>query len=299
MISPNVCAISTVRRSPLSRWTTIRVGGPADEMVFPRTTEEVAALVASRADRGLAWRALGRGSNLLVEDAGVRGTVIHTGELTGLRFGDGGTVTAGAGIATSVLLAEAMRRRLGGLECLVGYPATVGGAVRMNAGGRWGETGARVESVVVVDAVGEVRTLTAADCRFAYRRSALAGTVVTEATFRLPEVDVPAYRSRIREILREKAAAQPLREASAGCVFKNPAGASAGRLVDECGLKGRSRGGAAVSEIHGNFVVNRGGATCDDVLRLVDDVRREVERRAGVVLETEVEVWRNHVPGAA
>jgi UDP-N-acetylmuramate dehydrogenase len=299
VISRNVCAISTTRRSPLSRWTTIRVGGPADEIAFPRTTEDVAALVARAAARGEPWRALGKGSNLLVDDGGVRGVVIHTRDLDRVRFGAGGRVTAGAGVKTSVLLGQALRRGLGGLECLVGYPATVGGAVRMNAGGKWGETGARVESVVVVDEAGEVRTLAAPECRFGYRTSAFARSVVAEVTFVLPEVDVAAYRERIRAIHREKAAVQPLREASAGCVFRNPAGTSAGRLVDQCGLKGRRRGGAAVSEVHGNFVVNRGGATSDDVLRLIEDVRREVERRAGVVLAMEVEVWRDHVPAVS
>jgi UDP-N-acetylmuramate dehydrogenase len=296
VISPNVCAISTARSSPLSRWTTIQVGGPADVLAFPRTVEEVASLVADASAREVPWRVLGRGSNLLVDDAGVRGLVVHTRGLDRLRFEDGGRVVAGAGLSTSVLLGAAQRRGLGGLECLVGYPASVGGAARMNAGGRWGETGARVESVVVVDGEGEVRTLSAEECRFAYRTSALSRVVAAEVTFVLPEVDVRAYRERIHAIHEEKAAAQPLADASAGCVFRNPPGNSAGRLIDACGLKGRVRGGAMISQVHGNFVVNRGGATCDEVLGLIDEVRAEVDRRMGVVLETEVEVWRNHVP---
>jgi UDP-N-acetylmuramate dehydrogenase len=277
--------------APLSAYTTLGVGGPADEMAFPRTAEEAAAVVRRCAARDVPWRALGQGSNLLVDDAGVRGVVVHTRELRTLRFGPDGRVTAGAGLPTSVLLAESRRRGLGGLECLVGYPASVGGAARMNAGGRWGETGARVEEVVAVDPSGEIVRLSAADCAFGYRRSSLGRRLVVEVVFRLPEVDPAPYRTRIESIHREKSAAQPLSEPSAGCVFRNPAGASAGRLIDEAGLKGRSLGGAMVSTVHGNFIVNRGGAAAADVLRLIDAVRDEVLRRFGVTLETEVEIW--------
>lgn len=299
MISRNVCSISTDRSSPLSGWTTLGVGGPADEMAFPRTVDEAASVLRSCGDRGLPWRALGRGSNLLVDDAGVRGVVISTRDLRNLRIGRDGRVTAGAGLPTSVLLAETLAAGLGGLECLVGYPASAGGAARMNAGGRWGETGAVVEEVVAVDAAGEVRTLSAAECAFGYRRSALGAYLVVEVVLRLPEVDAAAYRARIDAIRREKAAAQPLGEPSAGCVFKNPPGGSAGRLVDAAGLKGHAIGGAMVSTVHGNFIVNRGGASSADVLRLIDRVRDEVLARFGVELEQEVEVWRDHVPAAA
>lgn len=299
MISPNVCAISTTRRSPLSRFTTMRVGGPADAIVEPRNAEEASAVVRDCARRGVPWRVLGMGSNVLVDDAGFRGVVIRTERMAGFRVGERGLVVVGAGLKTSVLLAEALRLGLGGLACVVGYPASVGGAARMNAGGRWGETGARVESVVVVEPDGAVRTLSAAECGFGYRRSTLGGRLVVEVALRLPEVDVRACREEIRAIHREKAATQPLREPSAGCVFRNPEGNSAGRLIDACGLKGRARGGAMVSTVHGNFIVNRGGATAADVLALIDDVREEVERRMGVALRTEVEVWRNDVPAPA
>ena len=299
MISRNVCAISTNRSSPLSEWTTLGVGGPADEMAFPRDAEEAACVLRACGDRGLPWRALGRGSNLLVDDAGVRGVVISTRDLRSIRIGRDGRVHAGAGLPTSVLLKQTVAAGLGGLECLVGYPASAGGAARMNAGGRWGETGAEVEEVVVVDAAGEIRTLSAAECAFAYRRSSLGAVLVVEVVFRLPEVDVPAYRARIDAIRREKSAAQPLGEPSAGCVFKNPPGGSAGRLVDAAGLKGHVLGGAMVSTVHGNFIVNRGGATAADVRRLIDHARDEVLRRFGVELEQEVEVWTNDVPAAA
>jgi UDP-N-acetylmuramate dehydrogenase len=300
VISPNVCAISTDRSSPLSERTTLGVGGPADTLAFPRTADEAAALLRHCSATGTPWRALGRGSNLVVADEGVRGVVVSTERMRTLKILPDGRVRAGAGLPTSVLLAETRKRRLGGLECLVGYPATVGGAARMNAGGRWGETGQRVESVTVVDEAGEIHTLPAADCAFGYRRSALGRVLAVEVEFRLPDVDPAEYAERIGAIHREKSAAQPLAEPSAGCMFRNPPGASAGRLIDAAGLKGHAVGGAMVSTVHGNFVVNRGGARADDVLRLVERVRDEVLRRFGVELVLEVEVWGpGHVPAHA
>ncbi len=291
MILPHDFTGSTAKSSPLNAWTTLRVGGPAEVLCFPDTAEDVQRVIRRCADEDVPWRLLGRGSNLVVSDAGVRGVVIHTRRLRTLRIADDGRVTAGAGLATSVLLRAAMRRGLGGLEAVVGYPSSVGGAARMNAGGKWGETGARVESVTAIDAAGEARTFSADACGFAYRTSSLGRFAVVEVTFRLPEVDMPAYRRRISAIQEEKAAVQPLSEPSAGCVFRNPPEHHAGRLVDACKLKGETVGGAAVSQRHANFIVNRGGATADDVLRLADRVRAEVQRRAGVPLELEVEVW--------
>jgi UDP-N-acetylenolpyruvoylglucosamine reductase len=289
---------SITRSSLLSPLTTLRVGGPAD-LAAPRSADEVRLLLEWCAETQTPWRVLGRGSNLLVSDEGVPGVVLHTRAMNWMTFGDRGggregddvEVTAGAGLRTSVLLGRTRERGLGGLECLVGYPATVGGAARMNAGGRWGSTGERIEKVRAVGPGGALREMSVEECRFAYRSSALADHVVVEVVLRLPRVDVVAYRRRIEEIHREKAATQPLDAHSAGCVFKNPPGASAGRLVDECGLKGARVGGAEVSRVHGNFIVNAGGATAADVLELIDRVREAVLRRAGVLLELEVEVW--------
>ena len=291
MISPSDCVHSTVKSSLLSDWTTLRIGGPADVMCFPRTIVELRALLAHCRDAGTAWRMLGRGSNLLVRDGGVRGIVVNVRAMRWIVFGEGGLVRAGAGLPTSVLLAQARARGLGGLESIVGYPATVGGVARMNAGGKWGYAGYRIESVTVVTRDGDVREVERNECGFAYRTSALAGVAVAEVAFRLPQVNLREYGGRIAAIIAEKSGAQPLSEASAGCVFRNPPGESAGRLVQECGLKGLARGAAQVAEVHGNFVVNRGGATAADVLALIDQVREGVERRAGVQLELEVEVW--------
>ncbi len=284
---------ATVADAPaLSALTTLGVGGPADVLCRPADARGVRrALAAARAE-GSRWRVIGRGSNLVVDDAGVDGWVLDLRRLRALVVQDDGRVVAGAGLPTATLLGETRRRGLGGLECLVGYPATVGGAVRMNAGGRWGVVGARVASVVAIDRVGNVHTFDRAACRFGYRTSALADHVIVEVHLRLPRVDGVAYRRAVEEIHREKASRQPLCLPSAGCMFRNPDGISAGLLVDRAGLKGRRRGGAQISEVHGNFVVNRGGATASDVLGLVDDARSAVARVHGVDLTLEVEIWR-------
>jgi len=283
------------RCPPLARYTTLGVGGRPEVFAAPRDLTGLRELLGRLADAGLPWRVLGRGSNVVPCDGRVPGAVVHTAALRSLVVEDHGgdevAVRAGAGVPTSVLLSTALRRGLGGLESLVGYPATVGGAARMNAGGRWGEAGDRVESVQVVEEGGRVRTLDRAACAFGYRTSALGRAVVAEVTFRLPRADPVELRRRVEEIQREKAAAQPLGQPSAGCTFRNPPGISAGRLLDELGLKGRRVGGAEVSSRHGNFIVNRGGATAQDVLRLAESLREEVERLAGVVLELEVEAW--------
>jgi UDP-N-acetylmuramate dehydrogenase len=286
------CAVSTRRSSPLSRWTTLGVGGPADLLFLPESPRELEEVVGVCRDRSLPWRALGKGSNLVVADEGVRGAVIQTGGLRTLEFGPDGLVTAGAGLPTSVLLAQTRRRGLGGLECLVGYPATAGGVARMNAGGRWGFAGDRIEGVHVVDPAGRLRRIAAEDCGFGYRTSLLGDHVIAAVEFRLPHVDPVLYRGAVERIHAEKARVQPLDRKSAGCMFKNPAdGPAAGKLVDELGLKGHSRGGAMVSTRHGNFIVNAGDARAVDVLDLVDEIRTTVERETGLVLELEVEVW--------
>ncbi len=290
MISRTDCAPSIVKSSRLS--TTLGVGGPADVLCRPVDVQGVRDAIASAVGEGRAWRVLGRGSNLLIDDSGVDGWVLDLRRLDAITFGDDGLVSAGAGVRTSVLLGATRRRGLGGLECLVGYPATVGGAVRMNAGGRWGSTGDRIESVVVVEPDGTLREIDHTDCAFGYRTSAFAESVVVEARFRLPRVDIEAYRAAVEEIHRSKAAAQPLQMRSAGCMFRNPEGLSAGRLVDQAGLLGLRHGDAEVSRVHGNFVVNRGKATAEDVFRIIDEVRATVDRVHGVALRLEVEVWR-------
>ena len=223
---------------------------------------------------------LGSGANLLVRDEGVRGAVI---KLTHLNRRDGLHVQAGYNLAR--LVKDTAAEGLAGLECLAGVPATVGGAVRMNAGGRHGETADSILYVDVMTPDGEIQRLKKPEVGFRYRGNDLGARFVLAAGFGLRPDD--GVRERFDSIMGDKKKSQPLGSHNAGCMFKNPAGGSAGRIIDQCGLKGERVGGAHVSGKHANFIVNDGSATASDVLRLVEVIRGRVP----VALELEVLVW--------
>jgi UDP-N-acetylmuramate dehydrogenase len=265
---------------PLAPFTTMKVGGPADYFVEPRSPEDLASVFRAASDCGLPVRILGSGANLLIRDEGVRGVVVR---FTHLNRRKGLHVEAGYNFAR--LVKETAAEGLGGLECLAGIPAQVGGAIRMNAGGRHGETAAAVDYVDVMTPAGELRRLTREQVGFRYRGTSLGDAVVLAAGFYLLPAD--GVRERYEDVLAQKKTSQPLGTHNAGCMFKNPPGGQAGRIIDECGLKGLRVGNAHVSEKHANFIENDGGATAADVLRLVDLIRA----RAPVPLELEVLVW--------
>ncbi|MHC4471122.1 MAG: UDP-N-acetylmuramate dehydrogenase [Planctomycetota bacterium] len=281
------------RAYPLERLTSLRVGGPADRLVFPESEAELRDVLASASDEGLYVRALGGGKNLLVDDRGIGGVVISLRRLAGLRF-RGDLAIAGAGLSLPRLLGRTVAMSLGGLECLAGIPGTVGGAVRMNAGGAHGAIGDRVAWVRALTRTGEPLHIDRRTCGFGYRKSGLCGLFITEVALRL-EPRAARLRSRIREIFESKRATQPLSAASAGCLFKNPhlpGGESAGWLLDRVGVKGLARGGAVFSTRHANFLTNRGGATFKDMTTLIAEAHRRVLERYGVDLAMEVEIWR-------
>jgi UDP-N-acetylmuramate dehydrogenase len=244
---------------------------------------------------------LGLGANLLIGDEGVDAMVIRLSDPAfervdwdrpaGLQSDDPVTVTVPAGADMYHLIADAVRRGLGGLESLAGIPGTVGGLLRMNAGGRFGNICDVVNAVDVVDADGQPRVMNREQAGFRYRGSDLAGTVICGATLVLKPGDPRRLRDRFKEIWESKKKTQPLSDNSAGCVFKNPPDGSAGSMIDQAGLKGRRVGGAVVSEKHANFIVTEAGATARDVLNLIGIIRREVADRFGVELETEVQLW--------
>jgi UDP-N-acetylmuramate dehydrogenase len=272
--------ISVRLDEPLGPYTTMKVGGPADYFVEPRSAEELADAFRAARECELPVRILGSGANLLVRDAGVRGVVVR---LTHLNRRVGLHVEAGYNF--SKLVKETAAEGLGGLECLAGIPAHVGGAIRMNAGGRHGETASAVRYVDVLTPGGELRRLTREQVGFRYRGTSLGDAVVLAAGFELPPAD--GIWDRYNDVLSQKKNSQPLGTHNAGCMFKNPPGGQAGRIIDECGLKGLRVGNAHVSERHANFIENDGGATAADVLALVDRIRA----RAPVPLELEVLVW--------
>jgi UDP-N-acetylmuramate dehydrogenase len=277
----------------LADYTTIRIGGTARFFVEPGSAEEVARVLKEVCDARLPCRILGGGSNLLVSDAPFAGVVLHPVRLNRVEF-CGSTVTAGAGTSLASLISKTTGAGLQGLETLAGIPGQVGGAVAMNAGGRFGEIGPFVESVELATPEGKLVRASGADLRFAYRHSEIpAGHAVVGVTLRLSHGESAPLRRRAGEILKEKNAAQPTTAWNFGCMFKNPSGRSAGRLIEACGLKGASCGGARISPLHGNFVENLGSASTRDVLELIESAEREVLRQHGVALEREVRVWNS------
>lgn len=278
----------------LADHTWYRLGGPARWLATPRDEVELATLINRCADAGIAWRVLGRGANVLVNDAGFAGTVFKlTGPLFEQVTYNRETATAGAGVDFPKFVRETLTRGLVGLEALAGVPGTLGGIVRMNAGGRYGEIGQFVRDVKVLDVdCGEVMTRSADEVGFAYRRTNLGRAIVLSARLALQAGDAAAALARHKAIWNEKHANQPpLSVRSAGCIFKNPPGESAGRLLERAGLKGVRVGGAEISAKHANFIVAHPGASARDVLELASLAMDRVWNETGVKLEMEVEVW--------
>ena len=279
---------------PMSRYTTFRIGGPAALMALPKTAGEAKAAVKTARELGIEPFFLGNGSNLLVADEGYPGFIIKlTWDFDGIREVNRGLETGGA-VLLSRLSNALVGRGLTGLEFAGGIPGSVGGAVTMNAGAYGGEMAQVLESVTFLDEAGEVCTLPVSECGFGYRKSIFSQRkcLILRARFRLEQGDGYAIKARMDELTAKRREKQPLEYPSAGSMFKRPPGHFAAALIDQCGLKGLTVGGAQVSEKHAGFVVNRGGATCADVLELVDRVKEEVLRQTGVELEMEVKVLR-------
>jgi UDP-N-acetylmuramate dehydrogenase len=282
---------------PLAAHTTWRIGGPADLLVEPASREDLCAAIRWAAERGVPWRILGNGSNLLVPDEGVRGLVVRVRRVLDAVRVEGGRVEAGAGASLPAVSKLCASRGLQGLEFGAGIPGTVGGAVVMNAGWHEFEIGSVVRSVEFLEPDGASRTFDKEACGFGYRRSAFRGRpgVVLGAVLELVPGDRIAVESRLEGFASSRKANQPTERPSCGSVFLKPAGDFAGRLIEAAGLKGMRVGGVEVSRKHANFFVNVGNATCSDVLQLVERVEREVESRFAVKLEREFELWE---PGA-
>jgi len=274
---------------PLSRHTTWRVGGPARRFYRPADREDLLCFLrALDAGEPLLW--LGLGSNLLVRDGGFKGTVIATqGRLRRMAWPEPRRLYAEAGVACAKIARTAARAGLCGVEFLAGIPGTLGGALAMNAGAFGGETWRQVEAVETVDRHGVVRRREPADFEIGYRQvGGPPGEWFLAAELNLQEGDSLATQREIQRLLERRAATQPTRQASCGSVFRNPPGGYAARLIEGAGLKGLSIGGAQVSPKHANFIVNTGAARAEDIERLIEEVRRVVETRSGIRLETEV-----------
>jgi UDP-N-acetylmuramate--L-alanine ligase/UDP-N-acetylenolpyruvoylglucosamine reductase len=276
---------------PLSKHTTLRLGGPAQFWVEPETEDGFARLVKFTTERGIPLFVIGRGSNLLVRDGGIRGVVAHLsrGEFKRLEVREG-KLHAGVGVKQKELAHAARDARIGGFEWFEGIPGEVGGALRMNAGAMGGETFRQVVSVRFVDPQGNFHMKTPAEMDVRYRHcGTLEKNYAVSATFRGVPSTAEEIERKLDESMQKRRSSQP-KESSAGCIFKNPEPCPAGKLVDELGLKGARVGGAKVSEIHGNFLVNDHNATAADVLALIDQVKAKALAARGIVLETEVQI---------
>lgn len=276
---------------PMSRHTTFRVGGPADAMFLPESGEQVAAALKAAQSAGVPAYVIGNGSNLLVKDGGIRGLVIVLGEGMSAVSREGNTITAQAGASLARVAAFAQSEGLSGLEFASGIPGTLGGGCAMNAGAYGGQlSDCLVDAQVLMG--GEARTLSAAEMEMGYRttRPLREGGVVLSARFALTADDPGAIGTRMKELNARRRDKQPLNYPSAGSTFKRPEGHFAGALIEGAGLKGRSVGGARVSEKHAGFIINTGNATAADILGLIRLVQAEVREKYGVELETEVRI---------
>jgi len=277
---------------PLSECTWYGLGGKADYFITPTTLAEL-KVVVDRCDRNkISMHVLGSGSNLLVNDDGIRGAVIKLqgGEFDKAEF-KGETLTAYAGVNLGKLVLECVRRGLGGMETLTGIPGSVGGAVKMNAGGNFGDIGTSVESVTLMDKHGEVFEKAKPELVFNYRQVNITAKFILSATINLVESDPEQMLKTTKEIWIYKKNSQPLNTKNSGCIFKNPRGMSAGALIDRAGLKGLQIGGAQVSEKHANFIIAHKGCKSSDVMRLIEAVSERVKENFDIDLEREIEIW--------
>ena len=283
---------SVLQNEPMSAHTTFRIGGPADYFVTPTSAEEIGNVIETCRKRDVPYYVMGNGSNLLVGDKGFRGVIIQIFKAMKEIRVEGNRIYAQAGALLSKVAAAACEAELTGIEFASGIPGTLGGAVRMNAGAYGGEMRDVVERVLHVTPEGEESSASGEALEFAYRHSRYTGTrdVITGVEFRLEPGDLAQIAAKMEELMGRRKEKQPYDMPSAGSVFKRPQGAFAAALIEECGLKGRSVGGAQVSPKHAGFIVNTGGATCQDVLDLVGQVQEEVYEKKGIRLEMEVRV---------
>ncbi len=277
---------------PLAPLTWYKIGGPARWLVRPRSVEELQAASLRCMENGIPIYVLGLGANLLVGDQGVNAAVFRLDDESWKRIEiKPNGVEVGAGVDMQKLVLRCVRQGLGGIECLSGIPGTIGGGVRMNAGGKFGDIGGVVTRVTVMDTSGTVFDRLKDDLVFDYRSTNIAAKFILGATLELEEDDPDRILRKTKEIWMFKKNSQPLNTKNAGCIFKNPRGLSAGALIDNAGLKGLQVGGAEVSFKHANFIVAHPGCKADDVLKLIKIIKEKVYDRNQVALETEVQVW--------
>lgn len=277
---------------PLGKSTWFGLGGSADYFIQPQNTDQLADVAKRCGENNIAIKVLGFGSNLLVHDKGVKGAVV---KLSGSEFAkvefNGDILTAGAGADLNQIVLDCVRKGLGGVETLAGIPGSIGGAVRMNAGGHFGDFGSAVESVTLMGSEGNIFERAKPELSFDYRSTNVTAKFILGAKIKLCQADPQQLLKTVKEVWIYKKNTQPLNTKSAGCVFKNPRGMSAGAMIDRAGLKGAKIGGAVVSEKHANFIIAEDGCKSSDVVALIEKVRKNVKEKFNVQLELEIEIW--------
>lgn len=276
---------------PMIKHTSFRAGGAAEWFVIPEQAEELKAVLAACKKADTPWYVIGNGSNLLVSDKGFPGVIISTAKFDRLEV-NGTEITVGAGVMLSKLANTAYKAGLTGLEFAAGIPGTVGGACVMNAGAYGSEMKNVLKNVTVLTAEGNVETLPAEELKLGYRTSVIPkkGYLVLEAVVSLTEGNMEEIKAVMDDLAFRRKDKQPLEFPSAGSTFKRPEGYFAGKLIEDCGLKGFSVGGAQVSEKHAGFVINKGGAKANDIYCLCKEVEKKVQAEFGVSLEMEVKL---------
>lgn len=276
---------------PLARFTWYRIGGPARWLVRPNSIEDLQEATRRCVESNIRAYVLGL-VNLLVSDAGVDAAVFRfDADFCGKVEFTKDEVQVGSGVDMQKLLLRAIRQGRAGIECLAGIPGTMGGGIRMNAGGKFGDIGSIVQSVQVMDAQGHVYDRLKDDLVFDYRTTNISAPFILGATLALDEEDPDRILRRTKEIWMYKRNTQPLNTKNAGCIFKNPRGLSAGALIDQAGLKGLRVGGAEISAKHANFIIAHPGCTAEDVMSMIKLIREKVFDRNQIHLESEVQIW--------
>lgn len=279
-----------LEEEPMKKHTTFRIGGPAEYLILPQTTEEIADVIKLCRQEEIPWYIVGNGSNLLVADEGVHGVVIQLLRNFNQIQVEGCQIRMQAGAQNAAVAKRALDASLTGFEFAAGIPGTIGGAVVMNAGAYGGEMKDILKEVTVLDPNGMIRTIPAEELELGYRTSIIArkGYVVLEAVIVLKTGDPKEIKAAMDELKEKRVTKQPLEYPSAGSTFKRPEGYFAGKLIMDAGLRGFSVGGAQISEKHCGFVINKGNATAKDVTELMDETKKIVMEKFGVALEPEV-----------
>ena len=278
-----------IKNEPMSKHTSFKIGGEADYFVTVKSTDELLAVIKALKENGVPYFIIGKGSNLLISDKGIEGAVINLCSLDGIKT-EGELITASAGASLAAVCAKALENSLTGMEFAYGIPGTVGGALYMNAGAYGGEMSQIVDSCEYIDSDGQVKRMLLCNMRLSYRKSIFCqgNMIITSVNLRLKKGNSDDIRLKMEDFLERRKSKQPLEFPSAGSTFKRPEGNFAGTLIEKNGLKGAAVGGAAVSKKHAGFIINTGGATCEDVKKLIEHIKKTVLAADRVALEPEV-----------